>query len=770
MSSTIRKIIIVGGGTAGWITAGTIAARHQSGSDDRLEVVLIESESIGIIGVGEGTWPTMRETLKTMGVSERDFIRECDVSFKQGSKFVGWNTGLDNEYYYHPFTLPQGFLSGNLAPAWHHDAKGLSFSNAVCPQEHLCELGRAPKLPATPEYVALANYAYHLNAGTFSNFLKRHCIETLGVRHIIDDVVAVNSAENGDIASVSTAANGVVEGDLFIDCTGFASLLLGKHFGVRHIDRRDVLFVDTALAVQVPYADNNAPIASATISTAQASGWIWDIGLATRRGVGHVYSSQHTSQQDAESCLRNYLREAVANVDKLEMRKISIDAGHREKFWERNCVAVGLSAGFLEPLEASALVLVELSAQMIAAQLPATREAMDIVARRFNDTFLYRWSRVIDFLKLHYVLSQRSDSDFWLDNRRNESIPDSLQESMTLWKTQYPWHTDFAQREEVFGAASYQYVLYGMGFRTTSSYIGTSSDAQRFAQFQFSDCERVKARLSTMLPSNRELLRQMAEPQSDSAESLKRFVGSEYAVLDSKNHRHTRIITASGAEYGDDVCMVTVVPREFRNLVAHYPIFINRDSSINEYSLCALFGFEEGENLFLNDNEWSAGYIPLHIQRRPFVVRMQHDAGGDGNGKESGQVLILIDMKSRRVQQDQGEPLFVGPGEPSKYLTNINSILSELVHGTRAGQAFLATLDKYELIQPVGIDIDLANGKSTRLSGLYIVSQEKEKALSKTALSELHANGYLELIYLMRASHAHISTLIHLKNRRLAKA
>lgn len=767
MSSLIRKIVIVGGGTAGWITAGVIAARHQSASGERIEVTLVESASIGIIGVGEGTWPTMRETLKSIGVSERDFIRECDASFKQGSKFVGWNNGAADDFYYHPFTFPQGFLQGSLAPAWHRDKRGLSFSAAVCPQEFLCEHGRAPKQFTTRDYVASANYAYHLNAGTFATFLQKHCVEKLGVRHVIDEVTGVNAADNGDIASVSTGKSGVLEGDLFVDCTGFASLLLGEHYGIRHLDKRDILFADTALAVQVPFADAQSPIASATIGTAQPAGWIWDIGLSTRRGIGHVYSSAHSSQEDAEARLREYLHGSVADTDALELRKISIRSGHREKFWERNCVAVGLSAGFLEPLEASALVLVELSAQMIAEQMPVTRDAMDIVARRFNDTFLYRWARIIDFLKLHYVLSKRTDNEFWTDNRRDDSIPDSLQELLEWWKTQYPWHSDFSHREEVFGAASYQYVLYGMGFRTADSHLGSSDAAREFAERQFADRERIQNKLSATLPTNRALLNRIQGKAAEAGGNGGEYAGIELVVLDTKIHRHTRIITASGEEYGDNVCLATVVPQEFRKLVAHYPIFINKDGNTGAYSLCALFGFEEGENLFLNGDRWEAGYIPLHIQRRPFFISAQPDEESSTPQTTRGQMVIMIDMKSRRVQKEQGEPLFVAHGEPSEYFRRINVLLNDLINGTRACEVFLAKLDQHKLIQPVGLDVDFVNGQTTQLGGLYAVSEEREKSLPDAVLQEFHRNRFLELIHLMRASHAHISTLVHLKNRRL---
>ncbi|MBR9911450.1 MAG: tryptophan 7-halogenase [Gammaproteobacteria bacterium] len=510
MNRPIKSIVVVGGGTAGWLTAGRIAAEHNSGSDNGIEVTLVESPNINIIGVGEGTWPTMRSTLIKLGISETDFIRQCDATFKQGAKFAKWVDGSESDYYYHPLMLPQGFTQINLAPYWATDENfnQYSFSNAVCFQEEICEHGLAPKLITTAEYGAIANYAYHLNAGKFAEFLQRHCTEKLGVKHVLDDVVGVNSLANGDIASVSTANSGNLNGDLFVDCSGFSSLLLGQHYDIPFIDCNDILFIDNALAVQVPYASEDAPIASHTISTAQEAGWIWDIGLSSRRGVGYVYSSSHTSHERAEEQLRAYVGPIM---EKLSPRKIPIRSGHRSKFWQNNCVAVGLSAGFLEPLEASALVLVELSATMISEQLPACREVMDITAKRFNETFSYRWARIIDFLKLHYSLSQRVDSDFWIDNRKPETIPESLQELTDLWRFQSPGNVDFTSNNEVFPAASYQYVLYGMGFKTDNEYIKHRLKNREMAAQQFSRNQATIRQVTASLPKNRELINKIKE-------------------------------------------------------------------------------------------------------------------------------------------------------------------------------------------------------------------------------------------------------------------
>jgi hypothetical protein len=227
--------------------------------------------------------------------------------------------------------------------------------------------------------------------------------------------------------------------------------------------------------------------------------------------VGHVYASDFCGDDEAMATLRQYLRATGAPDDlDLEPRKINFTSGHREKFWHRNCVAVGMSAGFLEPLEASALVLIELSAGMIADRLPATREAMDITAQRFNRTFRYRWDRIIEFLKLHYVLSRREDSDYWRAHRDPATIPDRLRELLSLWRHQFPRHDDFDQVHEVFSAASYQYVLYGMGFETRSPQ--PMEPGRDEAHRRFGENADATRQLLKRLPDHRYLLDQYNAP------------------------------------------------------------------------------------------------------------------------------------------------------------------------------------------------------------------------------------------------------------------
>jgi len=507
--SKIKSIVVVGGGTAGWLTAGRIAAEHCSPESD-ISVTLIESPNIKAVGVGEGTWPTMRATLKYLKISETEFIRECDATFKQGAKFANWVSPQDGEYYYHPLMIPQDFPSLDLAPYWidkKQQTDELSFSNAVCFQEQVCEYGLAPKLITTPEFGSVANYSYHLNAGKFAVFLHKHCVEKLGVEYVSADVTSVNSAENGYIASVQTKQCGVVNGDLFVDCTGFRSLLLGEHYGVGFKDCSDILQIDTALAMQVPYPSDDAPIACHTISTGQEAGWIWDIGLSERRGVGYVYSSQHSSRDQAEQVLRHHIGPMADDID---ARMIPIKSGHRECFWHKNCVAVGLAAGFLEPLEASAIVLVELSAAMIAEQMPVNQKTMGIIAKRFNDTFLYRWDRIIDFLKLHYVLTQRTEP-FWQDMSSPDTVPDSLSDLLELWRYQAPSDRDFTSNNEVFPAASYQYVLYGMGFSMDKRYLTRQLSQRSIAELAFEKNKKTIGQAIKALPKHRDLINKVTE-------------------------------------------------------------------------------------------------------------------------------------------------------------------------------------------------------------------------------------------------------------------
>lgn len=533
----IKKILVVGGGSAGWLTAGLIASRYKD-SEQNVNVYLVESPNIATIGVGEGTWPTMVNTLKKLGICEQDFIRTCHASFKQASKFQKWVDGSENDSYYHPFSMPQGFEEINLVPQWQRQYSHQSFANTVSLQASLCDENKAPKPIGSQDYATVENHGYHLDAGKFTTMLTKHCVEKLNVVHLQADVIGVNSLDNGDIASLNTEQLGQLDADLFIDCSGSTGLLIDKHYKIPFISKKDVLFIDKALAVQIPYRDLEQEVASATISTAQTAGWIWDIGLSTRRGVGHVYSSKYVDKTTAKQQLIDYIGDDVANPSKLSFKELDINPGYRAKFWHKNCVAVGMAAGFLEPLEASALVMVELAANTIAAHLPASRDNMDVVAKQYNRTFTFRWERIIDFLKLHYVLSKRQDSQFWLDNRAEQSIPDSLQELLTLWRYQSPSNNGYLSPYDLFPAASYQYILYGMRFETLPCHLDSSQTQLAHAEQQIRKVAQRKSNILPKMPTNRALLNSinlsLPEQHTEARHIFK--VDSEQLIEAAKHH------------------------------------------------------------------------------------------------------------------------------------------------------------------------------------------------------------------------------------------
>jgi tryptophan halogenase len=463
----INDILIVGGGTAGWMTAAYLARRLGSTRPDGVRITLIESSEIGIIGVGEGTFPTIQNTMRTIGVDEARFMREAGAAFKQGIKLRRLEDRAQGR-------RPQPLLPPvRPAPAAERrpgsgallaDGRGgdIPFSDAVTLQDKVCDAMRGPKRLDDPQYGGPMAYAYHFDAGKLANLL-RDVGKATGVKHLLGNVLAVNKAEDGSIASVTTREHGDLTADLYIDCTGFAGALIGEAMGSEWIDKGDTLFVDRALALQVPYDRPDAPVATTTISTAHEAGWTWDIGLPDRRGTGYVYSSRHTTDDRAEQILRGYVGKAG---DGLTPRLLKLKVGHRDRHWIKNCVAVGLSGGFLEPLESTGIVLIEAAAYMLARNLPR-QGGMEAAARQFNAAMTDRYLRAIDFIKLHYCLSQRTDNSFWTDNADPASIPESLQDHLAMWKHRPPNVFDFPNLHESFKYFNYQYILYGMGFETT---------------------------------------------------------------------------------------------------------------------------------------------------------------------------------------------------------------------------------------------------------------------------------------------------------------
>lgn len=478
-SSSLGRIVILGGGTAGWLAAAYLSRTLGLG-----EVTLVESGDIGTIGVGEGTFPTIRSTLAGLGIGEAEFLEGADATFKQGVLFDGWATGADS--YFHPFNAPIGGEGEPLLPHWIADGGPgrPSWADAVTVQEHLIRAGRAPKRRQDPDFSGPMNYAYHFDAARFAAFLRAISVQS-GVVRLEGTVASVEHRPDGDVAALLLEDGRRVEGDIFLDCSGFRSLLVGQAMGSAVTSCADVLFNDRALAIQVPYASAQEPIRPYTLATAHDAGWTWDIGLSGRRGVGYVYSSRHSSGEQAEATLRRYLGDAAAGI---EARELRFETGYRERQWVGNCIAVGLSAGFFEPLESTGIMLIEVALRLIGELLvPGPRAAREAAARQFNAHMAARFARIVRFLKLHYCITRRTDTAYWRDNADPASVPDDLRDLLEQWRHRPPSRFDFTVDLESFLPPSYQYILYGMGFDTqlaagAARYPGAGEAREAFAR------------------------------------------------------------------------------------------------------------------------------------------------------------------------------------------------------------------------------------------------------------------------------------------------
>ena len=509
VQNQIKSIIILGGGTAGWLTANHLGYQLRKSNCSDTSITLIESSDIPTIGVGEGTVPAIRHSLKKFGIKEQDLLRHCQATFKQGIKFEDWRRDpkeFGSHHYYHPFDYPDVQVL-DLSGYWLRDEENTrSFADYVSLQSRICDRYLAPKTSRHGEYEGAASYAYHLDAGKFTELLANNAVEKYGVIRLDHRIEDVKLAQNDTIHSLITDSGDELLADFYVDCSGFSSRLLGQALAVPFIDKKAILFADRAFAVQVPYTGLEKSLPSVTLAKARSAGWMWDIALQNRRGTGYVYASQFCSDDEAETDFRALLNDPNGE---LTLRKIKMTIGYRKKFWVSNCVAIGLAQGFVEPLEATGLLMFDASASLLAELLPGRGTDLYSAAQQFNSVMVNAWDRVIDFIKLHYCLSARNDSEFWRMNRASESIPDSLAELLKRWQRRVPRPVDFPNAYGVFSLENYLYVLYGMEYPTDL----TDQDSRYLESQRVID--RLKQRdaqldmLLGKLPKHSELLREM---------------------------------------------------------------------------------------------------------------------------------------------------------------------------------------------------------------------------------------------------------------------
>ncbi len=453
-----RNILIVGGGTAGWMTAALLVhgwAKHG------FNITLLESDAIGIIGVGEGSTPKMRRFFERIGVSEAEWMPQCNATYKCGIRFPDWSTTAGHQSYYHPFFSQSddgpiraffqnaSLRSRNVDVHAHPDT--FFISNFLSTQR------LAPLPDAQSGYTS--DYAYHFDAALIGGFLKRFAIGR-GVRHLTGTVNQVRGKENGDLAGVTTPEHGEVDADFFVDCTGFASLLIGKTLGVPFNSYKDILFNDSAVAMPTPL-DSDGTLPSETLSKALKYGWVWKIPLTNRYGNGYVYSSDYIDKDAAE----RELRETLGLLDSpTEARHLKMRVGRTEKSWVRNCLAVGLSQGFIEPLEATALMIVQDTVETFM-----TRYEQGSFSERYRADFNEKVNLIFDGVKnyvfTHYKLNSRTDTDYWINARENTKLSSDLERIFYTWDHGGDLLAELRSQanRQVYSPTSWFCILAGMG-------------------------------------------------------------------------------------------------------------------------------------------------------------------------------------------------------------------------------------------------------------------------------------------------------------------
>jgi len=448
---TIENVVIVGGGTAGWMAAAALSRFLRNGVT---RIRLVESDEIGTVGVGEATIPPIQNFTQMLRIDEDEFIRHTQGTFKLGIEFVDW-TRLGHRYM-HPFGLfgvdiegvpfHQYYLRSRMLGA-SDDIETYSLTSVAARQ------GRFTRVRGHGFPDKHWSYAYHFDASLVAGFLRSYA-ENAGVTRTEGKVVeVVQRSQDGFIEALLLENGDIVAGDLFIDCTGFRSLLIEQTLRVNFEDWSHWLPCNRAVAV--PSA-NNAPPRPYTRSTAHAAGWQWNIPLQHRTGNGFVYSSEAIGDDEAaELLLGNLEGEALA-----EPRLVPFATGRREKFWHKNCVALGLSAGFLEPLESTAIHLIQTGIAKLLALFP-DRNFSQVEIDEYNRLVAANYEQVRDFLILHYKATERNDSDLW-NYCRTMAIPDSLQNKIDLFEAS---GRCFRYEDDLFSVTSWVAVLLGQGIR-----------------------------------------------------------------------------------------------------------------------------------------------------------------------------------------------------------------------------------------------------------------------------------------------------------------
>lgn len=477
-----RSILIIGGGTAGWMTANLFAKQW---ADKGFSITLLDSEDIAPIGVGEGSTPYIKRLFDQLEIPEQEWMPQCQATYKNGIKFNNWTDKPDYQSYFHPFAMDLD--SVHLATFKQHTMlKRQGVDINVHPDDYfvMSNLTKLNRLPLAGEnFPFQAHYAYHFDAGLLGEFLKQHAIG-LGVKHLSEKVTKVEVHLNYDLAAVHTKSGKRIEADFFIDCTGFRALLIGKTLGVPFVSFKDNLLNDAAVAL--PSQRQSVPTPQ-TLSEGLNCGWRWQIPLTHRTGNGYVYSSDHLNGNEAEEELRKVLGHKVLDA---EARHLKMRVGRSQKHWEKNCLAVGLSQGFIEPLEATALQIVQITIEQFIEQYEKgnyTNRYQDY----FNDGVTASFEHIRDYVLVHYLANTRKDTQYWKDCRGDVKISDSLRQVLEVWSAGQDIDQELARQDiaKYYPSLSWHVILSGMGVfpkaqpQTASSRVHVEQEMKHISRF-----------------------------------------------------------------------------------------------------------------------------------------------------------------------------------------------------------------------------------------------------------------------------------------------
>lgn len=428
----VRKIVIAGGGSSGWMAASYLA-KHLS----EVEITLIEASDIPVIGVGESTITPIAQFMKSLGFKEEDWMAKCNATYKSAICFKDFYKVGDPKFWY-PFSSMEMLEGKPLNCYWLNKY----FTDPAFKDRHIfydyCYI--APSICEHGSCVASwpkpLTYAYHIDSGLLGQLLKEYCRDH-GVEHIVDKIIKTNLDENGLIKSLSRENGDDLEADLFIDCTGFGSYLMDKAMKEPFEDYSDYLFNDRAIAISTTYEDKHKEMSSYTQCTAVSSGWIWRIPLYNRLASGYVYSSKHITDDQAETELRKHLgEERVKDSDALHLK---MRIGKHKRTWVKNCVAIGLAGGFLEPLESTGLQIVQGQVDLLTKTLTANNNDYSVSdVKTYNDSVTRLYELIRDFLVCHYALTSREDTAYWKDVKYDTRIPDTLSKKLQIARAVMP--------------------------------------------------------------------------------------------------------------------------------------------------------------------------------------------------------------------------------------------------------------------------------------------------------------------------------------------